>query len=313
MIPRLLTFALLLGLTPALFSQTPLPGPCGAFAPAATAPCVAGPAAPTYTGPGDVTSSATAWWGLRAYSAAKALAGVAAIQLCTAADAACTDIHVTGSGGLNATDLTTSGCSLIDTCTIKIIYDQTGALACVGPAACTYTSAGIPQRATFTRSCVLSLPCAIATTASVYVTAASLTTALTQPYTMSEVVSRTGAFTTQQGTIYLNGNGGDIEFSATTNTALIYAGSSVTATASNTTTHAFNVLFNAASSNFYIDGSANTVNPGASNAGGGGGFFLLSAGGTNLTGTWFEAGAWAGDKSSNFALMNTNQHAYWGF
>jgi hypothetical protein len=268
----------------------------------------------TYAGPGDVTSGAKTWWGLRAYSAAKGLAGVAAIKLCTAADAACTDIHVTANGGLSAADIATAGCSLIDTCTIKTVYDQSGALAC-GPSgqACDYVQATIGLRPTFLRSCIGSLPCISSSAGNLFLTGTAFLSAMVQPYTMSEVVSRTASFTTQQGTIFLNGNGGDIEFASTTNTALIYAGGVGNATAANTTKHAFNVLFSGASSNFYIDGSANTVNAGTSNAGGGGGFWLLSAGATSLTGLWFEAGAWTGNQSANFSAMNSNQHTYWGF
>lgn len=79
-----------------------------------------------YTGPGDVVASAVGWWGLRAYNAAYATALGNAIEVCTAADALCTVIHVTATGGLNSSDLTTSGCSAITTCTAKTLYDQSG-------------------------------------------------------------------------------------------------------------------------------------------------------------------------------------------
>lgn len=78
----------------------------------------------SYTGPGDVVGSAVGWWGLRAYSAAYATALGNAVEICTAADALCTVIHVTATGGLNAADITTSTCTT--TCTIKTLYDQSG-------------------------------------------------------------------------------------------------------------------------------------------------------------------------------------------
>jgi hypothetical protein len=38
-----------------------------------------------------------------------------------------------------------------------------------------------------------------------------------------------------------------------------------------------------------------------------------SAGGTTLTGNWFEGGAWTGDQSATFSTTNSNQHTYWSF
>jgi hypothetical protein len=130
---------------------------------------------------------------------------------------------------------------------------------------------------------------------------------------MSVVVARTGTFTTQQGVLYLNNNGGGIEFSATTGTAIMYAGTNATAAGANTTTHAFQAMFKGASSNFYIDGSANTVSAGASAGGGASTILLMTSGSTGLTGNFFEGGVWAGDQSASNSSMNSNQHTYWGF
>ena len=80
----------------------------------------------SYSGPGDVVASALGWWGLRAYDGTKAAALTAALQLCTSGDAVCTDIHVTSTGGLNTSEISSAGCSTGGACTAKTVYDQSG-------------------------------------------------------------------------------------------------------------------------------------------------------------------------------------------
>lgn len=101
----------------------------------------------TYTGIGDI-KAADHYWGMRAYNAAKATAGANAVQVCTAADALCTNIRVTSSGGLNAADITTSTCTAALNCTVKTIYDQAGS--------CDVTVIGGASRPQFNPTGVLS-------------------------------------------------------------------------------------------------------------------------------------------------------------
>lgn len=61
----------------------------------------------TYTGPGDVVSGATAWYGLRAYNAAYATAKSKAVNLRRASDNATCDFDVATTGALGVSD---SGC-----------------------------------------------------------------------------------------------------------------------------------------------------------------------------------------------------------
>lgn len=77
-----------------------------------------------YVGPGDVATF-NLWWGVRAYTAAKAAALAAAIQVVDTSGLNSTDIHLTSSGDLNMGELNTffnaHGQPIIN-----ILYDQTG-------------------------------------------------------------------------------------------------------------------------------------------------------------------------------------------
>ncbi len=64
-------------------------------------------AAVTYTGPGDIVSGATAWYGLRAYNAAYAAAKGKSVNLRRASDNTTCDFDINTSGNLGGTD---SGC-----------------------------------------------------------------------------------------------------------------------------------------------------------------------------------------------------------
>lgn len=264
-----------------------------------------------YAGMGDVTTSnVVAAWGLRAYSAATR--GNKLVNVCDAADAHCADIlsnATTGSAVVPSSNPDCTGSA----CTIKIFYDLSGQTHC-GAAACDLSQATIASRATLIVNCLGTRVCARRAGGSAIPAQSSsvIDTAL-QPYTISVVVARTGAFTTNQGVIYLTNNGGDIEFNNTNDTAFMYAGLVATATATNTTTHAFQAMFNDTASNFYIDGVANTVAASSSGYGNAGGMTLMSSGATALTGNLFEAAVWAGDQSASNAGMNSNQHSYWGF
>lgn len=290
----------LLFLAAALDAQVRIPGPGGATS------------AASFTGMGDInTSGVQAAWGLRAYSAASR--GNKLINACDASDVHCVDILSDAITGNMIVPSSNPDCTA-STCTIKIWYDISGQVNCSG--VCDLTRATIASRATLIINCLGTKPCA-QTSGGTGLNPAQSATAIgtiSQPYTISIVAARTGAFTTQQGMFSPGATFfGGVDFDSTTGTATIYAGSSATATASNTTTHAFQVTFNGASTNFYIDGSANTVSPGTGAAGGSGAVLLMNNTVTTLTGNMFEAAIWSGDQSANNAAMNMNQHSGWGF
>ena len=78
-----------------------------------------------YVGPGDIVSGATAWYGLRAYSAAIAATGTQkAINIRRASDNTTKDILIRKSGNLDPTTAATFCAST--TCYVTTWYDQTG-------------------------------------------------------------------------------------------------------------------------------------------------------------------------------------------
>lgn len=83
-----------------------------------------------YTGPGDIVAVGTngAFYSVaRAYNATKATAAVAAFVLCLGGNLSnCNDIHVTSTGGLNASDTALNSCATSGTCEIKSVYEQSG-------------------------------------------------------------------------------------------------------------------------------------------------------------------------------------------
>jgi hypothetical protein len=272
-----------------------------------------------YTGPGDVVSGAYAWWGLRAYNAAKA--GTKAANICNSGDANCADVNTLSNGNF---DVTTAQGSPLNcggtggTCTIKVLYDQSGNTNCAGSVACdlNVTAGGASARPTLTFSCVVSLPCMTLSGASGHrVESTGAAATQNQPYTISIVAKRTGSFTTNGGIFYMNGNGGDLETNASTNTWKQYAGSNATFTISDSSPHALQAIFNGASSNVYIDGSSTGTSPGASSFGSSGNVILGDNGGGNSINGWVgEVGVWgSGLSAGNQSAMNSNQHTYWGF
>lgn len=78
--------------------------------------------AAAYVGPGDLVASASGWWGLRCYNAAYS-GNVARVK--SPSDVLTTTITCTGNGVLSSTG-TAIGTTCAVSCTIDILYDQTG-------------------------------------------------------------------------------------------------------------------------------------------------------------------------------------------
>ena len=99
---------------------------------------ISGSPPPTYTGPGDVVSGATEYWGLRAYNAAYATGSNPAAVICdTATFAVCTTINILSNGKFDsATAAASSSCAVA--CVFKTFIGQIGGnnATCASAATC---------------------------------------------------------------------------------------------------------------------------------------------------------------------------------
>lgn len=269
----------------------------------------AGKSGPTYTGPGDVVSGAKAWWGLRGYNAT--FSGAVA-NICDAVTGlVCADITWTNS---TLTVPTISGlvCGIGINCGVKTLYDQSGALSC-GGSACHITQATNSNRPLFTTSCFGLLPCLSFTGGGAALSNATGIGALAQPFSISSVFNRQTVVNfdcylcDSIGSGFLANNGA--------NAVLMFTGGGLTtATANDTTSHAGQLIYNGASSFYYIDGT-NTTNAGLGTTGLAIGSISFGAAGVRNSAVAFvgEGGVWgsafsAGDSSN----MCHNQFGYWG-
>jgi hypothetical protein len=98
-----------------------------------------GAVAPTYTGPGDIVSSATAWYGLRAYNAAYATGSNNAVNVRRASDNSTQNIVILSNGNLDiATANTFAGTDATASCTIA-----TTVATCTGASSTPHTGSTI--------------------------------------------------------------------------------------------------------------------------------------------------------------------------
>ncbi len=278
-----------------------------------------------YSGPGDIVSSGwVLWWGLRAFSTAKATGHAALFRACTPADAACADIlsNTDGTPNLAGSGL---GCdNLVTQCSITKVYDQSGASSCSGACDAVFSV----LRANLVTGCIGSLPCLackIGATSGVGGSPAILGSAVTQPYSISFAANRTSG--TAFGDVIASDNG-NTQFGSgnVANQILSFAGSlTQVGTFADNAFHAVQIVADnatPANSDIYVDGTANTGNaPGAnpnqnfpsmcaatSLANGG------NIGGNSYLGEVLEAGINSGSFSSgNKSGLNSNQHSFWGF
>lgn len=302
-----LTAALLLGTTPTLIGMAP-PAQAQMLLLGVGVKPVSGGGG--YTGPGDL-QTVPIYLGLRALNAAQASAGVPAFLLCTAADALCTVIHVTSTGGLNAADITTSTCAT--TCTIKTWYNQ-GALgasadtdgATVSTSRCVFSPTGsaggvkpaaiCPANATFyqtTGSIVQAQPLTL------------LATAQAKTATSQNPIIRSGC-----GAINLNYDG--------TNQISYSAGGTVAFKGTiDTNWHGVGAAFSNSSSDAYaIDATSGTAGAASGSNGLSG---LLTPLGDNACSPYgnvnFEEGmiVYSGLSQADITAINANSKSYWGY
>jgi hypothetical protein len=272
----------------------------------------AGGGTAAFAGPGDVVSGAIMWAGLRAYSLAKA--GTRAANICNSGDANCADINTLANGKFDV--VTATGAPLNcggtgGTCTVKTLYDQTGNTNCAG-AACDLTNATAANRPTLTLNCFGTLPCMTFNGTSAHLATSGVVTQ-SQPLSLSMIANSTNT-SVQQTSAELTSSSPRAGYNNSgSNTTFIFAGGVFSATASDGVAHALQYIFNGASSNIVVDGTATSGNAGATNATG-----TLDLGSNSgaefFKGTVAEEGFWAvAFTSTQYGNMNSNQHAYWGF
>jgi hypothetical protein len=274
------------------------------------------PPPPSYTGPGDVVSSASIWYGLRAYNAAYAAAtGNIAIFRRSSDNATCTGIASATTGGLDLTTTYCSGTTNLPTfcgnsggnCFVSTLYDQSGANRC-SAAACNVVQATTGDQPRLVFNCInTSLPCLQFVKATpTYLQSSGSLTAQGQPFTFSFVAEATSSTDDVLSAGVQSGWNN-------TNLGFIFSGGFATATASFSAFHAIQGVFNGASSSLNVDGTlTSSLNAGGTSASGTIGVGTIS-GSNVLDGFILEAGMWPGAVSTtNQGLMCHNQFSYWG-
>ena len=265
-----------------------------------------------YVGPLDVSGFGTnvfAWWGLRC-SATAYTGNVADIWDGATGSTTETKLTCSSGGTINETiNALSTTCAV--SCVVATLYDQSGNTACT--TACDLTQSTNANRPVLTLNCLSTKYCMTWSGTKGMLAPATFANHA-QPFTYSAVIQRTGNFTSR-GSILSDANTNEASFlfREAANTLMAFAGTTQTlGSVADSTWHAVQILWSGASSNLYVDGSANTISPGTasivlSHQ------FTIGAGPSNLTATSFEYGVWTTDKSANFSAMNSNQKSYWGF
>lgn len=280
-----------------------------------------GGAPAAYTGPLDVVgSNVVGCWALRACSSAAR--GNAAINVCNVSDIACADwLTDASTGALVPTTVGGSSCAVV-VCTVKTIYDQSGALACAGSTACDLVDATINARGTLVANCINTSHYCIAFTGGEGYNSANALPTITQPYTQSLVVERTGN-TSAGNTVFTSSTGGDLFGMGTSaNLGALFNGTYGTWTATDNAWNAQSVVSNAGSSIYNDNGTAGSpsANPGTGNLPSGTmqmGYYTgagtLYFGGNFVEGVFWKATSSAGQLSSIVSNQRGSSNAGWNF
>lgn len=154
----------------------------------------------TYTGPGDVVSGATAWYGLRAYNAAYAATPGKSVNLRRASDNVACDVNVATTGGLGLTTATCNsstqggitpaafaGTDATATCTLASTTATCTGASSTPHVGSTITGAGLTQ------------PCLITAVGTFTAGAGTLTTSLAGTSTSCGTISVGETFTMTYG------------------------------------------------------------------------------------------------------------------
>lgn len=255
----------------------------------------------SYVGPGDIATFAY-WYGLRAYSGAKA--GTKCIRVIRASDSTQTDINSLSNGALDISTLTT----FLAATTGKIVtfYDQ------VGSADATQATGASQAVMSLTAGPASTVTSQFAGSQSYNATVSAL--GGVQPLSFSMVAERTSNFTAYNAVLNVASGSGDFGalFDANANSIAGYFGGVIGQTGLDSAYHAVQGLASGTSSLINIDGTLSPVlnwGTGVATTS-----FTLGNGSVGgLNGNFNEGGLMAGDQSSHFSALNTNQRTFWGF
>ena len=268
-------------------------------------------AAPSYTGPGDVVSGATAWYGFRAYNAAYATGANPAADVCDSGGTNCITINILSNGNFDtATASGATACGGNPCVSISKMYDQTGHANHILQA----TNASRPLLGF---NCIGTFTCPQFTSSGLVLTS-STTISQAQPFTIASVFNSTSNPAGNEdifGTTSTCGPGG-IEAAPGPIYQMVVASFAAGPSIVAGTFQATVGVFNSASSTAVVDSTTATVNPGSTSISsapislGFAGCFS----GAKFVGYVPEAGIWPGGfNSTQYGNMVSNQRAYWGF
>lgn len=257
---------------------------------------------PPYVGPGDVVSSATRWWGLRAYTLASV--GANAVRLRRDSDNAEQDFATIAGGGLDTSAISSfKGAANLF---IVKLYDQSGN-------GVDFIQTTAASQLSFALSVLSAKPVGRKDVDNTNLVTASAFGTLAQPFTFSYVTRRTSNILFRAVLADSVDGSPQMGWADVSDTMRFYAGASnqdVSGVTDNMW-HAVQAVFNGSSSDLNINGTVNTKNPGTDGFASSG---LMIDHIGNLRAEFVEFGLWASAFTSiQSANMSANQHAYWGF
>lgn len=252
-----------------------------------------------YTGPGDVQSGASFFWGVRAYDTSHGSAN--AMILCTALDASCEqEAYSAGVLALGTVGATCNNSTIV--CTAKTLNDSTGG-------GVTLTQATIANRATFKVNCVNSvLPCLTSSGSAQYT---ATITSVPSPYTYVAVANRPVAGGNYGLIIGNTSTNPFFGYNNTANKVLLQQAGGNAITASDGAVHSFQAVMNGASGSGTVDGTTTAIS--MSSISTGTTLALFSSGSFALNGQIMEVGMYPSALGTTpVANMCHNQRVYYG-
>lgn len=266
----------------------------------------------SYSGPGDVVSSATAWGSVaRVYTVAQAststsladlVATTGGAAVCTLRGSASGFVDLAASYCAGTTPAAACAAASGGSCKVTKLYDQTGN-------GNHWTQATLANMPTLSFGSLGGFP-TLTSTAGVNMDSPSVTIA--QPLTVVVVSQRSAGFTSIQR-MFINNTAGEqprFGYNNVANQVALNAGSIVTATASDSAFHAFVSVVNNASSSVVVDGAATTGTTGTAAFSATPIRIMNDNSGNELQGSLSEIGFWpSGFNATQYGNMNTNIHS----
>lgn len=256
-----------------------------------------------YVGPGNLVPGATAWRGLRAYS--DAVIGNNAVRLRRDSDNAEQDFVTVAGGGLDLPSITTfkGAANLL----LVKLYDQTGN-------GNDLTQATAARQQVFALASLGSLPTITCDGVSLHTLDNLAVPSIAAPTTLSWVAKNTAGSGAAAPIWSSQGSAFQAQYNNSgANQVLIYAGSVLSAVASDNSWHALQGVLNGVTSDMNVDGTANTGTTGAATGDTTEILFGIS-GGNVFAGSFAELGRWSiAFSGAQSSAMSANQHTYWGF